>query len=58
MTVNNELKSMWKKLQWPILKYYPDTCTEELRKAMKTARIAGVPVEIRTGHLGNSSQKR
>jgi hypothetical protein len=46
-----------KRLQWPNLKYYPDTGTEELRNAMNTARIAGVMVEIRTGHLRNTSQK-
>jgi hypothetical protein len=34
MTVNDEMEIMWKQL-WPILRYYPRTDIEGLRKTMK-----------------------
>jgi hypothetical protein len=47
------------KRSWPKVRYYPGTCLEQLRKTTKiSARIVGVPVEIRIGYLPNKSQKK
>jgi hypothetical protein len=47
-------KAYWKKRSWPVLKHYPGICLDGLRKHRYSS---GVPPEIRSGHLKNTSLK-
>jgi hypothetical protein len=47
----------WKGFGRANLGYTPGISAQRLGKTIKTLRISGVPAEIRTGHLSNTSQK-
>jgi hypothetical protein len=46
------------KRSWMNLRHYPGIFLEIPRNSSKNLRIVGVPAEIRTRHLHNTSQKR
>jgi hypothetical protein len=64
MKLNNELGRLGKEAvvaSVPPDKYRDNTlgiCLEGLRKTTTNLKIVGVPAEIRTSHLPNTSQKR
>ena len=43
-SVNNKLERMWKEQLGANLGYCPGFCLEQLRKAMKPVRLAGVSI--------------
>ena len=38
-------------------RYFPSIYLDGLSKSMKKIRIVGIPIDIRTGNLRNTSQK-
>jgi hypothetical protein len=54
--INTPLVGIWNELIVAKSRHYPDICLKGLRKIRKTVRISGVPSEIRTEHLPNTSQ--
>jgi hypothetical protein len=56
--MNNEPKGLRKEVFMPKSKYYPGILPADLRKTTKNLSIYGVPAEIRTDDLPNTSLKR
>jgi hypothetical protein len=38
MVVKDEVETMWKEVQWPISRYYPNISLKELKKTMRNLK--------------------
>jgi hypothetical protein len=57
MIVSDELERIWKEAVRPNVRHCHGIFLDTVRKTAKYLGIVGVPVEIRTGHLPNTSTK-
>jgi hypothetical protein len=56
--MNDELERIWKEVVIARSKYYPDIFLKGSRKTMKNFCLdSKYPVEIRSGHLVNTSEQ-